>query len=146
MDEGRSDSSLTTGSTVVLSSGPTTPTSGRRCRDLVFSRGAFEVESFLAGPSACAWALLRGPLLAEADAGFFSRALGVEDVEAIDDFVFEGLEGRTVFVGLGAERRDFDVGPEVGFEDGAVHFFVQAPELDDSRSSFVGPSRRFRSS
>src|SRR5690606_277300 len=72
-------------------------------------------------------------LLAKAEALFFAGALGVEDVEAVDDFVFEGLKGAASGVGDGAVGRDGDVAPAVGVEDRAFHGFMKAAKLEDAR-------------
>jgi hypothetical protein len=76
-----------------------------------------------------------GPLAAVlgAEALLFPSALGVQDVQAVDDLVLELLEGRALFVRARAEGRHPDVAPAVGVEHGPVHRFVQAPELDHAR-------------
>jgi hypothetical protein len=83
--------------------------------------------------SLSAGAGFRGFFSTEAEALFFTRALGVEHVEAIDDLVLEGLPCLAVFVGAGAIRRDGDVDPALGVEHGAVHLLVEPAELEDAR-------------
>src|SRR6185436_9631866 len=65
--------------------------------------------------------------------GFLGGAFGVEDEEAIDDFVFEGLE--LLFLG-GVQRAvgwDLDVAPAVGVEHRAIELFVESAQGEDAR-------------